>query len=78
MHATITTDGQLLYDGHIDQWQERPPEELIPLITPQANPQPWMKNVMVALTDAAITDRNITITVTTHARDGWTLTVEHP
>ena len=60
----------------------RPREVLVPpdyfkdAINPGANPEPWMKAIMVTMADAAMMRRAVDITVSTGPR--WSMEVLYP
>lgn len=74
--ARIAVDGQLLLSGDLGQWLQRSPETLDNMIS-GAPAQPYMKAVLVVLTDAALMNRDVEITVSTGGPDEWTLVVRN-
>lgn len=76
MHAILTVDGRTLLDDNLDNWQQRPPEQLQELIKPGRKPQPWLQAALITLADAAMNNMPVEIHVKTHIA-GWTIKVQH-
>lgn len=76
-HTTITLNGRTLLDDPLDQWHDRPPEELKQYLRPGAAALPWVKPAMVALADAAMLNQPIRIDVQTTTEQGWVLAVSN-
>ena len=72
----IKVDGRTIYRGELGEWVQRPPDEFRDAIKPGAQPTPWMKGVLVAMSDAVAADLSTRITVKTHL-DGWSMEVRH-
>jgi hypothetical protein len=77
MHTTLTLNGRTLLNDNLDQWQQRPPQQLQELIKPGHKPQPWIQAALITLADAAMNSQPIEIHITTKPT-GWTINVQHP
>ncbi len=75
-HATVIIDGHTMLDANLDEWHQTPPQQFADLIK-GGTPQPWMKPIMLALTDALIQNNSIHIEATT-GPDCWQLNVATP
>ncbi|SRX93574.1 hypothetical protein MSP7336_01813 [Mycobacterium shimoidei] len=73
----IVVDGDVLMDGDLGIWTQKPPAELLGHFRPGAKPQPWMKALMIAVAEAAVTNQPLRADVRTHPT-GWSMTVEMP
>lgn len=71
----IKVDGTFVFKGTLGDWERKPPNEFKNAIKPGAAPKPWMKGVMVALSDAVMERRSMDFVVTTRHK-GWTLEVD--
>jgi hypothetical protein len=75
-YARITIDGDTILDTNLSVGQQRPPTELVKLLTPQARNQPGMNALLLAFATAAKNGQDITLEL--RNRDsGYTLTVNH-
>jgi hypothetical protein len=70
----IVIDDTLEFDGDLNEWVSTPPDFIKDRIKPGMTPQPHMKGVLMAMTDAVLQDQAISINVKTWT-DGWTMTV---
>lgn len=64
-HIRIVIDSEELFDGDLDQWAKAAPERFAEALQPGAQPQPWMKAILVTMADAAMTGDNVTIEANT-------------
>jgi hypothetical protein len=78
-HVTVTIDNQQLLNDNLDDWhhQTQPPDFIRQHATQPAKAEPWIKAIMVALAEAAITNTAINIEVGTNPK-GWAMLVEYP
>lgn len=72
----VKVDGKVLFDGDPGDWESRPPSEFADAIKPGAYISSWMKPMMLALSDAVVTNRNIRVNIVTKSRDEYTMTVK--
>lgn len=73
-HTKITIDNKVILDANLDNWQAALPDQLTQHLRPGANPQPWMKALLIAMSEAAATNQPLTANI--HTRPGgWTLDV---
>jgi hypothetical protein len=70
----IKIDGTFVFKGTVDDWQRRAPDDFRKAIKPGATPQPWMKAIMVALSDGIMERRAMDIFVETQG-NGWSMEV---
>lgn len=73
-HAKIVIDGITRLDTDLALGYKRPPKELVDLMDPNTNPEPYLKPVGVALACAVTENNPITITIET-SPTGWTMDV---
>jgi hypothetical protein len=57
----IRIDDELLFDDDLDVWQATPPDAFRDMLRPGAQPQPWMKAIMVTMADAAMAGDSVSI-----------------
>ena len=63
-HTTLIVNGATVLDQPLDEWQQRPPEQIMAMLNPHAaNRQPWTMPTLGILTEAALQNRGITIRV---------------
>jgi hypothetical protein len=77
MHARLIIDGQDIINAQLQPGQPQPPEFLAKLINPHAKHEPHMMAAGLALTNAIMTNQDITITVDTRPT-GWRMLVHTP
>lgn len=77
MHAVLTLNGRTLLNHPLEEWRERPPEEVAKLLNPNAPPLSWMKAVIMYLADAAMQNVSVEIHVTT-SDIGFAVAVQYP
>lgn len=73
--VSVVIDGKCEFDGELGEWVSTPPDFVKDLIKPGAKPQPHMKAIMLALTDALMLQQTVSIEAKTWI-DGWSITVE--
>lgn len=71
----IKVDGKILFKGELVDWEERPPSEFQDAIKPGHRPDPWMKAVMVTMSDALILNKDLRINVLSKP-DGFEMKVK--
>lgn len=74
----IKIDNRIMFKGTLGEWIHRPPSEFEDAIKPGAKPEPWMKAIAIALSEAITTGREVNITVLTRlkgVRRGWSMEV---
>lgn len=71
-HIKVVIDGQTVVDGDAGYWSANPPEILEQQLRDNARPALWMRALLLCVADAAMTNRDCTIEVTTHS-GGWKL-----
>ena len=71
----IVIDDEILFDDVLDVWQATPPDQFRDMLKPGAQPQPWMKAIMVAMADAAMAGESVTIEAWTRNPDKWSMEV---
>lgn len=64
-HIRICIDNAVMFDGELDAWVAAPPDEFRDMLKPGAQPQPWMKAIMIAMTDAIMAGDSVNIEATT-------------
>ena len=64
-HIRIVIDNEVLFDDNLKAWQASPPDQFRDMIKPDAKPEPWMKAIMIVMTDAAMTGDSVSIEATT-------------
>lgn len=74
--AIIVVDGEKLLDADLTEWRQKPPEQFAELIRCDPQRRPWMKAILVALSDALLTDTAISIEATTTV-NGWRMGVDY-
>ena len=65
IHVRICIDEEVLFDDDLNAWQATPPDQFRDMIKPDAKPEPWLKAIMVAMADAALTGDSVSIEATT-------------
>lgn len=70
----LTVDGSVVFDGILDQWKFTPPDYFKDAIRKDAKPEPWLKAVMIVISDAALMGRSVSMDVTT-GEDCWSIRV---
>jgi hypothetical protein len=76
-HAILTVNGHTKLDANLDDWQQRPPEQLAELMAAtETHFQPELVAAMLAISQAAVQHHNVQIDVENHSR-GWTIKVLH-
>lgn len=75
MFSRITIDGHCLFAGDINEWQNNPPSMFADLIRSDVRPEPSLKAVLIALTDAVLVNQDVDIDLRT-GPDNWVLTVK--
>lgn len=73
-HLHITIDDQTVLDGDLGEWTTNPPQLITEQLT-NPKPQPGMKALMLALTEAAIHNQPTHINLQNRP-NGWTLQVD--
>lgn len=74
--AHLTIDGNIVLNGDLGQYHAQPPESFAKYLTPGARNEPGMKELLVALADAAASNHDLTASL--HRREsGFDLTVDH-
>lgn len=64
-HIHLTVDGSVVFDGILDQWKFTPPDYFKDAIKKDSKPEPWLKAIMIVMSDAALTGRSVSIDATT-------------
>lgn len=72
----ISIDGEWIFKGRLGEWISKPPNQFKDAIKPGANPEPWMKAIMISMMDAVTQQQSMTIKVQTNGRD-WDMSVKH-
>lgn len=72
----IIVDGETWMDGDLGQWEQKKPEQFVKAIQNPRNTPPGLRELMMAMADAAMRGNSVTITLQ-HTDTSWTLTVEH-
>lgn len=63
-HTTLIVNGKTLLNQPLDEWQQKPPDQIMGMLNPNAaNRQPWTMPTLGILTEAALQNRDITIRV---------------
>lgn len=75
-HARITIDGATLLDANLGEWTRTLPDILQQQLNPGAQPQPWMKALLLMVAEAAAGNQPFQADVTTRD-NGWVLDVTH-
>lgn len=70
----IVVNGYVEMDEELGEWQDRPPSFIRDHMKPGTLHRPHMKMVLIALTEAIMSDASVEIVADTAAR-GYTLTV---
>jgi len=74
-HVRIVIDEKILFDDNLDVWKATPPDAFKDMLTPGAQPQQWMKAIMIVMADAAMTGQSVAMEVIT-GQDRWSMEVE--
>jgi hypothetical protein len=74
--VTVIIDGETILDEDLYQWQQKPPAFLAELADRKTRPAPHLKAIGIALVDALIAQKPVTIDACTDIL-GWTMTVTH-
>lgn len=77
MHAVLTLNGRTLLNHPLEEWRERPPEDAVKYLNPNAPPLSWMRGAMMYLADAAMQNVSVEIHVLT-SDIGFNLAVQYP
>lgn len=72
----VKVDGKVLFDGDPGEWEQKPPDAFKEAIKPGAYIQSWMKPMMIALSDAVTTNRDIRVNIVTKSAAEYTMTVK--
>lgn len=75
-HVRLQINDVVEFDDEISEWVARPPEFVKEAIRPGAAPEPWLKAVMLALTDAVVMKQSADIRVH-HDEKGWLVGVRN-
>lgn len=75
-HVRVQINDVVEFEGELSEWVARPPEFVRDAIAPGAVPQPWLKAVMLAITDAVTMKQPADIRVR-HDDEGWLLGVRN-
>ena len=70
----LTVDGSVVFDDVLDQWKFTPPDYFKDAIKKDAKPEPWLKAIMIVMSDAALTGSSVSIDATT-GESGWSIRV---
>lgn len=70
----LCVDDVVVYDGDLNEWQATPPDYFKDRIRPDANPEPWMKAIMIIMADAAMSGKSVSIEAAT-GEDHWSIKV---
>lgn len=71
----VKIDGKIIYKGTPKDWANRPPDAFKDLIRPGYKPEPWMKSIMILMSDVVVGGGNLRIAVRTNPT-GWTMEVK--
>lgn len=74
-HIRLTVNGTTVMDGDLGTWQQQPPQAVADMLRNGGNGKPWHRPLLMVLTDAAVRDQAIDITVTT-GEGGYTLDIQ--
>lgn len=72
----VKVDGKVIFDGDPGEWEARPPTEFAEAIKPGAHIQPYMKPLMIALSDAVVANRDIRVNIVTKSAAEYMMTVK--
>lgn len=70
----LDVDGSTLMDADLGKWTSEPPQILREQLAANSAPKPYMRCVLMIVADAAMTDTETRIIVTT-TDEAWTMTV---
>jgi hypothetical protein len=74
-HICVVINGNNVFDGGLDEWENRPPDMFKDAVKQGAKPKPWLKAVMIAMADALMQNQSLNIDVT-HRSNRWQMKVE--
>lgn len=72
----VKVDGKVMFDGDPGEWEQRPPAQFADAIKPGARIDAFMKPMMLALSDAVVTGKDIRINIVTKSALEYTMTVK--
>lgn len=72
----ITIDDRVEFDGDLGEWIATPPSFFRDRLTSNIRPEPWLKAVMLSVTDAVMLAKPVEITVHT-GQSRWSIEVSH-
>jgi hypothetical protein len=75
MSVRLIVDGVVEFDGPLGSWVQRPPEFIRRHLEPGTPPLPWMKAVMLSISDSVLLGTALDIDVRTWST-GWSMSVE--
>lgn len=70
----IIINGNVKMDENLGDWLEKPPSFIRDHMKPGTTHQPYMKMVLIAMTEAVMSDASVQIAADT-VKDGYTVTV---
>jgi len=70
----LTVDGSVVFDDSLDEWKFTPPEYFKDALKKDAKPEPWLKAIMIVMSDAALTGSSVSIDTTT-GESSWSIQV---
>lgn len=76
-HIHIAINGNVEFDGIVDEWAQQAPDMFRDQIKPNATPRPWLKAIMVSVADAVLAQESVIIDAT-HRSGRWEMKVEYP
>lgn len=71
----LYVNGHVEFDGELNEWVATPPDFVKDMLKPEVTVAPWMKAVMLSLTDAVMQNKSLSMDVRTSEKS-WQLTVE--
>lgn len=80
----ITIDDSVEFDGDLSEWIATPPSFFRDRLASNIRPEPWMKALMLSVTDAVMLDQAVDIVVCTKPLGvpngtpiSWTMAVDY-
>jgi hypothetical protein len=75
-HIKVTIDDVVEFDGSVTEWTRKRPDMLKDSISADSTPKPWMKTIMLEMSDAIKIRRSVEVDVTT-GTDEWSARVRY-